>query len=238
MPNRYLVISSVGDQSLHKNWVSPRITKQFDLALVYYGNTPNRYKNECDYYWERQGTKFQNTYYALKQLGPKLSDYEAVWIPDDDIHMDSGSITTYFSLIEKYDLWLSQPSLTRDSYIGGWKITANQPAHVLRYTNFAEIMAPAFNRTGLNTCLETFKESFSGFGLDFTWPRIMGVPKDRIAIVDAVMMKHTRPSKTGDLYKLFSRPPIEEGREVCRRYGIEWDDCLVAETFGAVMKRT
>jgi hypothetical protein len=231
---KFLVISSVGDTSLHSYWTNPAADKQFDLALIYYGNQKDKYKHDCEYYFERKGTKYRNVYYALNQMGKLVHEYEAIWIPDDDIFMNSTNIMKFFHIIKNYDLLLAQPSLSHDSYIGGWKVTKHQGDNILRYTNFVEIMAPGFSRLGLETCLETFQHSHSGFGLDFTWPRIMGLPKNKLAVVDAVLMRHTRPSKTGDLYPQLIENPITEGRRVCKRYGVNWDDCLIAETYGSV----
>ncbi|WP_205174097.1 glycosyltransferase [Bacillus pakistanensis] len=164
----------------------------------------------------------------------RFQEYDAIWIPDDDILINSEEIMNFFNIIKSYDLLLAQPSLTHDSYIGHWKITEHQNGNILRYTNYVEIMAPGFSKLGFKTCIETFQESHSGFGLDFTWPRIMGLPKNKIAVIDEVLMKHTRPSKTGDLYPQLIENPINEGRRVCLKYGINWDDCLVAETYGRV----
>ena len=52
-----LVIGVVGDESLHKHWIS----EKYDLFLIYYGDNESnkqKYKNQANHYHELKGTKF------------------------------------------------------------------------------------------------------------------------------------------------------------------------------------
>jgi hypothetical protein len=62
-----------------------------------------------------------------------------------------------------------------------------------RYTQFVEIMCPIFSRRALQICLGTMRDTASGYGLDHLWPSLLGYPRGRIGIIDAVAAAHTRP---------------------------------------------
>jgi hypothetical protein len=61
----------------------------------------------------------------------------------------------------------------------------------LRYTNFIEIMAPAFATPLLAQLRGSFGTSVLGWGLDFYWPRFTEL--GQTAILDATPVRHTRP---------------------------------------------
>lgn len=46
-----LIISVVGDESLHPSWINGN--KQFHTYLIYYGKHENKYKNDCDFYLQK-----------------------------------------------------------------------------------------------------------------------------------------------------------------------------------------
>ena len=195
IPKNNLVIAAVGDSSLHKHWMSNK-DSDYDLALIYYGNKDG-YAKDASVYTTNRGTKF-HLIADLFESNPRLSEYEHVWMPDDDLIIDPASINKLFKMNKEYDLWISQPSIM------GWyglDVTLHHKNSILRYTNYVEIMCPCFQQAALQKCFKTFRENKTGWGIDSAWNIILGQPIDKIAIIDDVIAIHTRPVGGGDMYK-------------------------------------
>ncbi|MDB5210585.1 MAG: hypothetical protein JWQ30_1412, partial [Sediminibacterium sp.] len=63
---------------------------------------------------------------------------------------------------------------------------------------------------------DTFHLNHSAWGYDYLWPYLLGYPKDKIAIIDAVRMVHTRP--VGTDYSRFLKHPKKEMKEILKAY--------------------
>jgi len=221
---KYLVFWRADDQSLHCAWLAPPEERNFDVYLEYFGNQPGKFSGDCEYYSQNNTGKnkferFQRLFHEQKEL---FLQYEAIWFVDDDIVTDAKTVNQMFELFVQNQLWLAQPALTPDSYYSHW-ITLCNSKYYLRFTNFVEVMAPIFSRFALLKCIETFSENQSSWGLDFVWPKILGDPKDKIAILDATQIKHTRPVGAGALYKGMTVSPLAEMRAIMQKYGVELD---------------
>lgn len=218
-PRRNLVILRAGDQSLHPQWVrSPE--RNFDLMVSYYGGTDGQHRDSCDLWEHRRGPKWPCLGDIL-QAHPELIDtYEAFWLPDDDLAVDTVTLNRMFDLFHGFGLALAQPALTPESY-HTFDTLLQKPGHVLRHVGFVEVMAPLFSRTALRQCVETFGLSRIGWGLDFVWPSLIDNPDQRrIAVLDATPVHHTRPVRGGDLYKNNAEAdPFADERAVLERYG-------------------
>lgn len=218
---RFLVIGRVGDTSIHQQWLQPAEYKNFDLCLSYFGNTPQRYVNDCDFYHEIPGLKWPTVKDTIEAFGDGIYHYDAIWMPDDDISANAYDIHRMFEIFMEQGLELAQPSLTRDSYYGHG-ITLQNSNYYLRYSQFIEPMVPLYTRETFKKLLPTFEKSESGWGLDFVWPKVLGYPHQKLAIIDEVAVKHTRRVGGGELYKNIS--------------GSQWDDLyrITAEYDAAV----
>ncbi|MCG1020136.1 DUF707 domain-containing protein [Sutcliffiella horikoshii] len=217
--HRFLIIARVGDTSYHREWLKPSIDKNFDLCLSYYGDSPEGIKNEADFYFESKGTKWPKIKEVIKALGERINQYDAIWLPDDDILTNSSNIKKMFELFTNQQFELAQPALTKDSFFSH-AVTTEQTDYLWRYTEFVEIMAPIFSRNALNQCWETFDISLSGWGLDLLWPKLLGYPHKKIAIIDDTSVQHTRPIGTGGIYKYFS--PFEELHDLEKKFDVTW----------------
>lgn len=186
-----LVIGCVGPTSLHKSWIDG--DRDFDLFLVYYGDGSDAYKYDADYYYRTKGTKFN---IVSKLDVPEGYDY--IFIPDDDLYIKAEDINRLFSYAKQYDLEICQPSLT-----GYYSVPINlhNPGYILRYTNYVEIICPCFSSGAFKKCRHLFDYNKSCWGIEKLWDKELGHPKDKIAIVDDVIVVHTRPCFTGDNYK-------------------------------------
>ena len=205
-----LIISTVGDNSLHRRWLSN--SASYDVALIYYGDSVG-YEGESKYYYKSKGFK----YHLIKDFlenNPILYSYDYVWLPDDDIQADPEDIEKLFRMMADYDLWVAQPSI-----IGyyGVKITLHQLGSLIRFTNWVEIMCPCFNSKALKICQKVFKENETGWSIETIWNELIGHPKDKIAIIDDIVVVHTRP--VGGNYRL--EKALKEANEVYYKWKLD-----------------
>lgn len=216
--NKNLVMSTVGDKSLHRFWSK---SSNFDTYLIYFGDN-DLFKNESKFYKKAKGYKFHLIKDALEEM-PELFDYDYIWLPDDDVGTNVENITRIFSIMQEYNLQIAQPSIM--GYYGV-DLTLNQKNSLIRFTNWVEIMCPCFSSSALKKCKKSFKENNCGWGIECIWNQLLGCPRDKIAIIDDVIVFHTRPVLTGETYKNIDRPfefGISEANLVYKKWNIEQD---------------
>jgi Protein of unknown function (DUF707) len=229
-----LVFVRAGDSSLHKEWIEPKNAKCFELYIEYYGENAGRYAEDADYYsYNQTGTKFPRFFEIISQNKNLLTDFDAVWIADDDLSISADAISAMFELFHRHQLWLAQPALTKHSH-HTWPTLLQDPRYTLRYTNFIEVMAPIFSKSALQRCWTTFEKSTSGWGLDYVWPKLLGYPLDKIAILDETPMIHTRKIGGGDIYSSINVNPWEEMERVKEIYDIS---PMGIEIYGGISNR-
>ena len=181
-------------------------------------------------------TKFTALWETNRQHDNFLFQYQATLFLDDDIEIRFEDVDALFSVTREFRLALAQPSLSPESF-SSWPITLHCPASRLRFTNFVEIMAPLFSREALERCFDTFRQSLSGWGLDIVWPAILGHPREAIAIIDEIMMTHTRPvdPAQGRFYRylrLLGVDPYRELEELTKLHNVPADH--KPEMYGAI----
>jgi len=215
---KLLIISPVGNDSLHKEWLD----NKWDTYLIYYGDTPDHYKEEATHYRQQKGIKWPTLSKLIEEEKDLISQYEYVWLPDDDVSFSPNGIQKVLDIMDKNQLWLTQPALHPKGYITHGIVRRNI-WFKMRYTNFIEVMAPFFSTEALYKCLPSMKESISGWGMDYLWPRALGYPPDKIAIIDAHPMVHTRPlnlpSGKGN-YQGLNEHPADEADRLMAKYSI------------------
>jgi len=218
-----LVILCAGDASVHAQWLTGP-ERNFDLFISYFGSNKNRYADDGEYYQQQTGLKYPTTARILRAHPALIERYTHFWLPDEDLITDTASINRLFDYAAAYQLALAQPAQTRDSH-QTWPLLLHNPRYQLRFTRFVEVMAPLFDRAALHTCLPTFTQSQTGFGLDLIWPSLLRSRGARaIAIIDAVQVCHSRPVGGGDLYKKISfQAAKDEGEALLAKYGLTSD---------------
>jgi len=215
MNKKYLVISSVGDESCHKEWVLG--DAEFDLFLIYYGSNDfifNSYKNDAIMVINKKGEKLDLVKNLINENQDFIFGYDYIWLPDDDISISTEDINRLFTLSDSYNLKLSQASVKDIGNFISHPVTITNNNYKIRYTNFVEVMAPMFSSETLRQLYYTFDFSESKWGIDYLWTKLLGSPIDKIAIIDEIVMIHTkqvgcdytrfRINPYVDLYKLFS----------------------------------
>lgn len=215
MSKKNLVIVRAGDKSLHPQWLGGE--RNWDLVVSYYGSHFDRYKDQFDIFHSFKGSKWQGIFDFLNNF-KNISNYEYVWLPDDDIFTFTNDINLLFDLCKKFKFTLAQPSLTNFSYYS-WGITLQNKDFLARKTNFIEIMAPLIEVKNLNFFIKIFEETISGWGMEWIWSDI--AQKNNIfnfGIIDAVPIYHTRP--VGFAGHGGSIDPQIERENLLKKYGV------------------
>ena len=214
--NRNLVFSSVGDRNNVGSWLAGPEQPEFDLAVYYFGDAEGP-GVVSDFLVRRKGFKFPNFHHFIESGA--LNSYDAVWVADDDIVMDTKSINEMFRLFLRYQLLAAQPSFDR-ACRRPWATTFTNPRFILRYTNFVENGVVLFSTSIIGQIKHTFLNAGTGFGVDFIWPWILGFPRDRIAVIDAVSCVHPNDLPS-TLNEVVPRPLHRvQGTELLIRYGL------------------
>lgn len=216
---RNLVVVRAGKNSLHQRWLNAGANRSWDLVVSLYDPAAHFDHSEDVVTVVRPGGKWDGLH-AFFADSDVLSRYDYVWLPDDDIDARSSNIDAIFEAMRRWRLDVAQPALTRDSYFTHFVVMAC-PGFTLRYVNFVEIMVPCLSSDLLARMLEDFRDSMSGFGLDYVWCRQWDDNRRRAAILDEVTVRHTRPIG-GVLRHLLTaggRSADEEERLLCRRWG-------------------
>jgi predicted O-methyltransferase YrrM len=186
---RNLVICVVGDCSYHRHWLN-RKKRDFDLMLVYYGKTKNKFKEDADYYLQTSGLlKLENIAVAINKYYDVVQGYDAIFMPDDDMRISISSINYLFKIFHQYDLDLAQPTIGLGlTYHPA--IAKTIPGYILRYSNFVDVGCPIFKKQLLMEILPLFTLNRSGNGIDHLWSKKC---KDKkMAIIDCVYLVHLK----------------------------------------------
>jgi hypothetical protein len=192
---RNLVVLCANRNSLHPAWLdgAGTLERSWDLCLSFYGPREDFPPPPPFEYlaWQPRTPKFIGLH-RLFHAGSPLWQYDRVWLPDDDLATNLRDINRLFEICDEYGLQIAQPALTKASFVTH-HVTRQHRGSQLRFTTFVEIMAPLFKREALAICAPTFENSQSGWGLDHVWPRLLGLPRTGMAVIDEIAVTHTRP---------------------------------------------
>lgn len=215
---RNLIISPVGEGSVHASWLSEPALRSFDVFLINYSSLPDYGRAEADHYLSRQGFKWELIAHVAGTHRELLARYDRIWCPDGDIRASTSTINRLFKIAEEYALQLAQPAIAAGEV--SYRVLRPEPGVVLRYTPLVEIMCPLFTRQAFFEVLPTFQESRSGWGLDLLWPRRFAACQ--VAIVDAAGVEHTGRLFRGENYRNLKALGVDPGEEfdrIVERYG-------------------
>lgn len=171
---------------------SPRATRSWDIALSFYDDSELPADGIVEWVHRCPGGKWNGIWRFFAEHGEALNGYDYYWLVDDDIETDTESIGALFAYVRHCDFQLAQPGLTRDSYFSH-RLTLACPGFLHRHTNLVEIMAPVVSGKLLSEILPFFRDTRSGFGLDWYWQTLVPKPARQIAIIDSLAVRHGRP---------------------------------------------
>jgi hypothetical protein len=188
---RNLVIARVGSNSLHRCWVDRGKPRDWDLYLAPYQPIPPARDLDCTVGPVVPGPKWSGVREVLNAWDG-WRDYDYVWMPDDDIYANQGTISRIFEIATAMDLALFAPALHETSHYAHFSTMENR-RFFGRWTGFVEIMMPGFSTVALESLQPTLDltETGWGWGLDSLWPKLLGY--EDVAIIDATPVIHTRP---------------------------------------------
>lgn len=176
------VIVSVGDGSLHRQLCYD--TANFDLHLLVYDDTYNKYLGDSKFVCKLKGYKMDMSFQYFQMHPQFIEQYDYFLLLDDDIQISVDSVNKLFELMKEYRLKIAQPSLSNSYYT--YEHTLHNPMCTIRYTNFVEMMMPCFSREALMAVMDTFEEHVRWCGIEYHWPLLINSNKRDIAIVDSV----------------------------------------------------
>lgn len=185
-----LVLVRAGDKSLHPQWLSN--DRNWDLIVSYYGDFPERYKDQYDFFHSFKGSKWEGIDNLIESNANFINQYEYIWFPDDDLFCNAETINSFFQICNELNFTIAQPALTPYSFYS-WPITIQVEKSFARQTNFIEVMAPCFKVSHLRHFSRYFGENTSGWGYEFLWADI-ALKEDifNFGIVDETPIFHTR----------------------------------------------
>lgn len=213
---RNLIILRAGHNSLHTQW-SRNIDlddRNWDLCISWYDKDIPNTVIDCEYFTHQPQERKFSAIYKILNNNNSLWSYDYIWMPDDDLMTSWRDINRFFNIIRRQNFSLAQPSVSSTSFVNH-AITASNPDYLFRYSQFVEVMCPAFSKEALSICLPSFQESKYGFGLDHVWPSLLGRQAGRMAIIDNTCVEHTRP--IGSNYNI--NEAVNEGRTIETLYG-------------------
>ena len=104
---KYLLLSSVGPNSLHKSNKWFYQDRNYDLFLVFYGD--EYFSNQSDYSIQMKGYKMEHYYYIFQLY--LIDQYDYIFILDNDNKISGKDISKLFSLASKLNANLLAPSI-------------------------------------------------------------------------------------------------------------------------------
>lgn len=216
-----LLIVRAGDESLHPRWIADGARRNFDLMVSYYGKTPGRFNEGCEYYHAMAGPRWPAHHAIATHHMPLLRQYERVGFACDDLDATTAAWSALFHFSRWYELDLCQPAI--EGHFSR-EITVPREGVLLRYTTYVEVMCPVLSPRALEILAPTFSESVSGWGLPVVWSSLLPWPEYKLAILDHVRVRHTTPVREGTLRPTLDALGIDPEREmeqVVARRGIE-----------------
>jgi hypothetical protein len=215
---RNLVIVRASENSLHPEWLTPvQHDRSWDIIVSAFGNGIGKYTSPDLPSLDGNGPKLPALYRLLApHIDSIVKQYDYIWLPDDDIRCTCGDIDRFFALCRQFKLALAQPSLTATSFISH-PITMHNPHYLVRFTNYVESMVICIRNDIFMPCFRTFSENTTGWGLDYLWATMAQGRSERIGIVDAVQVKHTR-AFGGPNYDYLSSSRLTYGKQLYLAY--------------------
>ncbi|MCK9912666.1 hypothetical protein MXD81_26160, partial [Microbacteriaceae bacterium K1510] len=78
---------------------------------------PDKFRDQASRRIDHKGGKWDGLHQLFTEHSHLLTDYDRIWLPDDDIAATTPAINRIFDAMVDYDVDLLQPSLTPDSYV-------------------------------------------------------------------------------------------------------------------------
>lgn len=190
-PTPYLVISRIGPESLHAEWLMAAGGGGVDFLLSSYDADLAPVEHPAVRFETRPGTKVAGYAAILRDHAGLISKYRYVALFDDDLSIDAASLAALFRLIDAGGFKIAQPALDHDSYFT-YACLLRHPGAMLRHVNFIEMMCPIFRSDILLDLALLFELGFES-GIDLVWSAIVHRNPGDFAVIDSLPVRHSRP---------------------------------------------
>jgi hypothetical protein len=209
----YLAFFRAGANSFHTRILEEDPNRNWDCCVSWYGS--KRMENLAEVYTDGGDNKFEGFEIFLSETGG-CTNYQYVFVIDDDVLFSPGDVSRYFDICRSYDLYLSQPALSWRSYYSH-PVTLRNPACALRRVSFIEVMAPCFSKLALSELRKTFLHTKSTWGIDWAWSAEVANRRG-FFVVDQIPVVHTKPIDPthGAFYKHIRNIGVDIEKETTR----------------------
>lgn len=182
--------------------------RNFDIALNLYANHAGKIPGSYEYLIAGGINKYKAAYQFISD--DLLDKYQGFIFLDDDLEIEYSNLCGFLKYCTDNNLELAQPSLTRDSYYSHAHLI-NVSSAGWRQVEMIEVMCPYFSTEALKIAISTFDLSYSTWGLDYLWPKILGI---KPVVVDEFTIRHARPiNQNGAFYKYMRGIGISPAQE-------------------------
>lgn len=191
---QFLVLIRCGDEH---ELIDDGVERVFDIAISAYASPSQKTCDECEYLISGGINKYKTAYQFIDQA--ILSHYDGFIFLDDDLKISYSEMNGFLECCFSNAFELAQPSLSHDSHISH-KHLLHKPDSGWRQVDMVEVMCPYFSRSFLRRSLKTFNLSYSTWGLDYVWPKLL---HERPVVIDRFIINHTKPiaDDTGPFYR-------------------------------------
>lgn len=222
---KYLVISRIGSESLHLNWLATSSLRKFDIVLSAYDANVAKIEGDGIVFEYRPGRKVEGYSSFFTEQSALWQKYDYVCMIDEDIRTDYQTLNELFSICAANELKISQPALTHDSYFT-YAATLRQPMWKLRYVNFIEMMCPIFRRDVLKLICPLYNFGYES-GIDLIWCNIVSENPYDFAIIDCAPVRHTEPVGNNKAANGFLEGRIYEDDiyDILQLFKLPWLSC-------------
>ena len=227
MGHANLVVTRAGPRSLHAAWRPPPGPRSFDLLVASYCEEAEHPMADGVMQTFVPGRKVEGWNVVLERCAEVVARYDRVALIDDDILAGADAIGRCFAAGAEQSLSIWQPSLSWDSYFT-YAGTLHNPMFALRYVNVVEMMCPFFSAEALQRVKPLFGYGWES-GIDLVWCSLLPRRPRQFAILDDVVVRHTRPVGALKQANGFVGRDYEDDIHAClRHFGMRWPS-LVAE---------
>jgi FkbM family methyltransferase len=215
---RWCVFTSAGDNNNVLSWLPRFGARDWDLIIAFYGDDESVFRQlqpHSTVAYRVKGSKWQNLKKLYDEQPAILSNYEYIWITDDDMIFHRGDVRRMFELASTYDLWVSQPAFSGEGRISH-EVTRWQGLNSgIRLVNFVEVTCPIFRVDKLVHFLNAYDGHLVGWGIDWWYGSLLGANQVRkFGVLEEIVVinphDHQRPGRSREIIKLQSN---EERRQ-------------------------
>ena len=143
--------------------------------------------DDCEYLYSGGINKYKAAWQFIGDV--LLSKYTGFIFLDDDLEITFSHLSRFLEYCSAHGFGLAQPSTSKDSSCT-YEHLVNASSSGWRTVALVEVMCPYFSTDALRIVLNTFNRSYSTWGIDSLWPRLL--PFEPI-VVDQFTIKHTKP---------------------------------------------